>query len=65
MKTNRLLRALALAAPVAATGCATSTLCDGADEAWQRSLDIERADPLLFSTVVGRRQANPKEKEDN
>jgi hypothetical protein len=37
------------------TGEATTDLWDDDDTAWQRSLDIERENPLLFSTVVRRR----------
>jgi hypothetical protein len=37
------------------TGEATTDLWDDDDTAWQRSLDVERENPLLFSTVVRRR----------
>ena len=38
-----------------ASGAVTSKLYATSDEAWQASLDVEQADPGLFSTVVGQR----------
>jgi hypothetical protein len=37
------------------TGEATTDLWDDDDTAWQRCTEIERENPLLFSTVVRRR----------
>ena len=36
------------------TGTATTEFVESADEAWQRSLDLENANPKLFSTVIRR-----------
>lgn len=36
------------------TGAATTELVASSDDAWQRSIDIERANPRMFATVVRR-----------